>query len=315
MRRFNRLILLLIFVISVFTLSACDSEAAGDENGASLDAESENKEKDPYDEYIRSALESVNQDKQTAKDAALTNAPVSSADVPTVTPVINPADDFAVSSMESPDDPDDYSDVFTTPTPVPSQSDEDSPTPTEDPNATPTPTPAPATINGQKAEIGDTVSFGKYDWYVYKADGNVRYLVCAKVLTARRFSHDELYHWRAVEDGDLRYWLNHDFLEDSFSDTERKKMVDNSDANGKYMVSIPTRSEYSTLKDPTVKDPILSNVNNQNYWIRYNESTNVAGRKEACYSYNSGQNIGTKPVSSTCGVRPVIWVTVDKKKK
>ena len=143
MRRFNRLILLLIFVISVFTLSACDSEAAGDENGASLDAESENKEKDPYDEYIRSALESVNQDKQTAKDAALTNAPVSSADVPTVTPVINPADDFAVSSMESPDDPDDYSDVFTTPTPVPSQSDEDSPTPTEDPNATPTPTPTP----------------------------------------------------------------------------------------------------------------------------------------------------------------------------
>lgn len=142
MRRYNCFAVLLLCIISMFFLPACDSEAGTEENVAGSDAESESddKEKDPYDEYIRSALETVNQDKKTDDGAMPTNAPASITGVPTVTPVITPADDFAVSSMESPDD---YADVFSTPTPAPSETDEVSPSPTEDPNATPTPTPTP----------------------------------------------------------------------------------------------------------------------------------------------------------------------------
>ena len=142
MRRYNCFAVLLLCIISMFFLPACDSETGTDENVAGSDAESESddKEKDPYDEYIRSALETVNQDKKTDDGATPTSAPASITGVPTVTPVITPADDFAVSSMESPDD---YADVFSTPTPAPSETDEVSPSPTEDPNATPMPTPTP----------------------------------------------------------------------------------------------------------------------------------------------------------------------------
>ena len=142
MRRYNCFAVILLCIISMFFLPACDSETGTDENVAGSDAESESddKEKDPYDEYIRSALETVNQDKKTDDGATPTSAPASITGVPTVTPVITPADDFAVSSMESPDD---YADVFSTPTPAPSETDEVSPSPTEDPNATPTPTPTP----------------------------------------------------------------------------------------------------------------------------------------------------------------------------
>lgn len=142
MRRYNCFAVLLLCIISMLFLPACDSETGTDENVAGSDAESESddKEKDPYDEYIRSALETVNQDKKTDDGATPTSAPASITGVPTVTPVITPADDFAVSSMESPDD---YADVFSTPTPAPSETDEVSPSPTEDPNATPTPTPTP----------------------------------------------------------------------------------------------------------------------------------------------------------------------------
>ena len=142
MRRINCFAVILLCIISMFFLPACDSETGTDENVAGSDAESESddKEKDPYDEYIRSALETVNQDKKTDDGATPTSAPASITGVPTVTPVITPADDFAVSSMESPDD---YADVFSTPTPAPSETDEVSPSPTEDPNATPTPTPTP----------------------------------------------------------------------------------------------------------------------------------------------------------------------------
>ena len=139
MRRINCFAVVLVCIISMFFLQACDSQSGSDESGAGTEGQSseeENQEKDPYDEYIRSALQTVNQNGKTSDDVTPTNAPTSIPDIPTVTP----ADDFAVSSMESPDD---YADVFTTPTPYPTETAEASPSPTEDPNATPTPTPTP----------------------------------------------------------------------------------------------------------------------------------------------------------------------------
>ena len=143
MRRINCFAVILVCIISMFFLPACDSQSGSDESGAGTEGQSseeENQEKDPYDEYIRSALQTVNQNGKTSDDVTPTNAPTSIPDIPTVTPVITPAEDFAVSSMESPDD---YDDVFTTPTPYPTETAEASPSPTEDPNATPTPTPTP----------------------------------------------------------------------------------------------------------------------------------------------------------------------------
>ncbi len=143
MRRINCFAVILVCIISMFFLPACDSQSGSDESGAGTEGQSseeENQEKDPYDEYIRSALQTVNQNGKTSDDVTPTNAPTSIPDIPTVTPVITPADDFAVSSMESPDD---YADVFTTPTPYPTETAEASPSPTEDPNATSTPTPTP----------------------------------------------------------------------------------------------------------------------------------------------------------------------------
>ena len=139
MRRARRFIILLLCFGVFTTLPGCDASEGAD--GTSADGETAQGPKDEYEEYIRSAIESVSDDNGQGQAGDPANDP----NVKTVTVDRTSAGDLQVSSMEDGDDPDPEDDPFATPTADPS--------PTEDPNATPTPTPTPY-ITPEDFEVG-----------------------------------------------------------------------------------------------------------------------------------------------------------------
>ncbi|MBO4905157.1 MAG: hypothetical protein J5367_08025 [Lachnospiraceae bacterium] len=136
--------LICILLIVCLVLPGCDSKTEeGADTGADADA-SEPAPADDYEDYIRSAISSVND--AATQPQQTTPAPTQTSDTaPAESPTID--DDVSISSMESPDDAD-YQ------FPTKSSSDEDpSLSPTEDPNATPTPTPTPY-ITPEEFDVG-----------------------------------------------------------------------------------------------------------------------------------------------------------------
>lgn len=132
---------MIICISSVFALTGCDEEAKAPENEEGVSVE---KPSDPYEEYIKNALDSVNDNGETPVET-----PTKDPNEKDVQTERTRAKIPYVSSMESPDTVDPFYNIYDTPTP----SDSESPTPTEDPNATPTPTPTPY-ITPDEFEVG-----------------------------------------------------------------------------------------------------------------------------------------------------------------
>ena len=130
----------IICIVLVFclVLPGCDSKTEEGQDAGDPTAEAENAPKDDYEDYVRSAIASVNEEqKPTATPAPATPAPVSS--------INDDIDDMFVSSAENSDDTDyPFRDKG---------SEEASLTPTEDPNATPTPEPTPY-ITPEEFDVG-----------------------------------------------------------------------------------------------------------------------------------------------------------------
>ena len=78
--------------------------------------------------------------------------------------------------------------------------------------------------NSIKESEWDTVSFGKYDnkeitWRVLDISGNDAYLISDLVLTDK--AYNEEYTSITWKDSSLRKWLNEDFYNDSFTESEK----------------------------------------------------------------------------------------------
>lgn len=86
------------------------------------------------------------------------------------------------------------------------------------------------------AQIGDIVYFGEYEqnnlsyngkeeiaWYVLDKTDDTMTLLSVKILDGRPYSSTLAY--TTWEDSDLRKWLNNEFYDNAFSDTEREQIV------------------------------------------------------------------------------------------
>ena len=86
------------------------------------------------------------------------------------------------------------------------------------------------------AQIGDIVYFGEYEqnnlsyngkeeiaWYVLDKTDDTMTLLSVKILDGRPYSSTLAY--TTWEDSDLRKWLNNEFYDNAFSDTERAQIV------------------------------------------------------------------------------------------
>lgn len=143
--------IILLFAVAAFMMSGCNSEdGAGESQDAAGEETTETSAEatDPYDEYIRSAIATVNGDKSQPENATPTGNPAGSISFVTPSPTPVTPDDLSVSSIESPED---YPDLTNTPvptgaedvSPTPSLTGDVSPSPTADDGSTPTPTPTP----------------------------------------------------------------------------------------------------------------------------------------------------------------------------
>ncbi len=129
-------------------MTGCSGSGEEGENPADAsDTEGSDTPKDPYDEYIKNALDSVN-GKNTGADGEQAMTPAGGKDISAPRTA---ADAITFSAMEDSDFDDDDSDDFDPF--AQSAKDEESPTPTEDPNATPTPTPTPY-ITPEEFDVG-----------------------------------------------------------------------------------------------------------------------------------------------------------------
>lgn len=130
--------LICIMIVSCLVLPGCDGKTEDGQDPEGSSAESQNPPKDDYEDYVRSAIESVNDDqKPTTTPVPATPAPVSS--------IADDIDDMFVSSAENQDE---------TEYPFRDKGSADaSPSPTEDPNATPTPEPTPY-ITPEEFDVG-----------------------------------------------------------------------------------------------------------------------------------------------------------------
>lgn len=140
MRRIN-CFLICIPVAAALMMTACDDQAATGDAPAE-ESQKENEPKDAYEDYIRSALASVDNggQKAGASGEAAPSPTLSADDGRAIQTDRTAPNDMYVSSMESPDTVDPFTNY---PTVTPEASDEASPSPTVDPNATPTPEPTP----------------------------------------------------------------------------------------------------------------------------------------------------------------------------
>lgn len=103
------------------------------------------------------------------------------------------------------------------------------------------PTPAASAAGKQKPyAAGDVINFGKYiqksvsgaladdiEWIVYKADADKLWLISKKILEWKSMSPAEKCDWK---DTKLRSWLNGEFLNKAFNDSEKERMLSMNEA-------------------------------------------------------------------------------------
>ena len=205
------------------------------------------------------------------------------------------------------------------------------------------------TVDVQKAQIGDIVSYGTFErdndlsngkepmhWQVIGRKDNRLLVLCCDALTYMPFHNEQTsVTW---EKSSLRKWLNNEFLTESFTAAERKNIpvvTVKADKNPKY-------SEYAAGKDTkdqvfllSIKEiqqyfdtdeamecystPYATNKTPQNFpnyagaiwWLR----TPGYNQKYASYvAYDTGVNeLGEEvKVTDRCAVRPAMWIDLSE---
>lgn len=163
------------------------------------------------------------------------------------------------------------------------------------------------------SKVGKTVKVGNYDWEILDYQKNQVLLMKKSALPGRAY-HDksEAVTW---ENSTLRKWLNTDFLEETFSVTERKNImllnIENSD-NAVYgtdggndtqdyifLLSMKEVEKYNSLF-PTFKS---------NSWLR---SPGNSEKSAAFLSMNgSVMDYGYLITNEEIKVRPALWFNID----
>lgn len=210
------------------------------------------------------------------------------------------------------------------------------------------------------ADVGDTVTFGTYEQNNNYSDGNesIEWIVIDKqedkimvvskcIIAMQPFNTTNEGHisWEKCT---LRKWLNNDFLNEAFSDAEKKLISDTTVSNTEYLAfglsysttdhlttdkvfllgenerdmlssvdalkGIVTESVIALFSDAANSD--VANINPSNFeplwWLRTTWEDAVDCQASVVYgaSYDEHEH-DTCNVEESAGVRPAMWISID----
>ena len=172
--------------------------------------------------------------------------------------------------------------------------------------------------NYKLAEVGDTIKFGSYEqdnnlsdgkepieWIVIKKDNNKLWLISKYCLDAKPFDNSfnsSIIHWYSCS---LQNWLNNDFFNTAFDNTEQSVVLD-TELN---------KNTYDNKDTITYKVFLISNHEYDSYNI-----ANLGLRFATEYAKANGINdknewwkrmTPSNLRDSSGGVRPAMWISLE----
>lgn len=209
------------------------------------------------------------------------------------------------------------------------------------------------------ADVGDTVTFGTYEQNNNYSDGNEniewvvidkqedKIMVVSKYIIAEQPFNTTNEGHISWENCTLRKWLNNDFLNEAFSDAEKKLISDTTVSNTEYLAfglsysttdylttdkifllsenernmlssvdalkGIVTESVIALFSDAANSD--VANINPSNFeplwWLRTTWEDAVDCQASVAYgaSYDEHEH-DTCNVEESAGVRPAMWISI-----
>jgi len=173
---------------------------------------------------------------------------------------------------------------------------------------------APAISDYTKANVGDTIRYGKLRWKVLAKEKN-RILVTTETCVESRAYHSKSMHvtW---EKCDLRKWLNDEFYHSSFSENEKKTISvvkNNNGGKDPYGVKVKngktTKDRIFILKYEEAKKyyNLVANENKA-WWTRTPD--NWGSNYLFSASEWKNEEYTATEVDNTMGVRPAMWLSI-----
>jgi len=171
-------------------------------------------------------------------------------------------------------------------------------------------------LEPDQIKVGKTIKFGDYhgaeEWLVIDIDDGKALLLAEKVVDAKAYDDDNS-DW---ETSDLREWLNSDYLEEAFDDSEQKALAE-VDGDRVFILTLDQANElldreskraYAT--DYAIDNGVQAAKTKASIWW---VNTPLGTHKAQCIE-TSTQNsfiIKTKKVKEdNIGVRPAVWVEI-----
>ena len=175
------------------------------------------------------------------------------------------------------------------------------------------------------ANVGDIVSMGTYPytkegevqtikWKVlYKDEINNRLLVISRSIIDQHIFDSSSNIW---SNSSIRTWLNADFYNTSFSNTEKIYITtDISTKDNIFLLSNAEAEAYlpgdtAKLCIPTpyaLSKGVYTASSYGNWWLRSNSSNS----NQACYVYHGGKILDLKVNDTRIGVRPAMWIKLN----
>lgn len=124
------------------------------------------------------------------------------------------------------------------------------------------------------AEKGEVITFGKYDWLVLEKTDEELLLITNEAIGLMNYDFE--YANVTWENSRMRPWLNFDFYEENFSDTERSVIIERENPN-------PQNPEYSFWSGDSTSDRIyLLSIDEANLYFESKEDRICIYEDQAC---------------------------------
>lgn len=165
-----------------------------------------------------------------------------------------------------------------------------------------------------KAKPGDTVVYGDYKWKVLDRQEDQLRLIVAEVKredALYQASFHDVQEEVSWENASLREWLNTEILEDSFSETERARLISipaDTSVNSAYGTASGKETQeflsILSIEEVNSYQEILSTLSGVDYWLRTPGCTQDTAAFVS--AGNSVMEYGYPVAQAQLSVRPVI---------